>query len=538
MGWPAWGGTTKAFAAQRWPLISAGVLVGYQLDRRLAALTGIGEGRSNGCVFADSPAALPIPRMANVSLQPDPGGLSTAELIARVERGLYLVGDKSFSIDQQRRNFQFTTAQRAYLIVDGRLGGQVKDFAYQATTTEFWRALEAVGGPPNVPAERFVQLRQGPAQSARTCRPRRSGGIVPWYQHPQHRHGGRLMTPQELAERALGLSTANGCVVLIEHVDRANLRWANNTLTTNGVTHGQRVTVISTIAGHTGTAAGVLTRAGVDENTLADLVTASETAARAAGPAADAQPLVAGDTDQSWDEPAGQTSINIFTDITPALGEAFGMAGATGRLLFGYAEHETRTTYLGTSAGLRRRHTQPTGRLLVNAKSRDLSRSAYLGLPTEDFTDVDVLSVHDTLATQLGWATRQIELPAGRYETLLPPAAVADLVGFGHWAGGSARDAVDGRSVYSGPVGGTRIGEQLCGDGVRVTLSSDPHAIGLACAPFVMAHASNGLESVFDDGLALLPTDWIRDGELINLITHPAHCGADRPAGQRPTSTT
>ncbi len=132
--------------AQRWDLISDGVLVGYQLDRRIAALTGIGGGRSNGCAFADSPAHVPIQRMANVSLLPGAEELSTPDLISRVRHGLYIVGDNSWSIDMQRYNFQFT-GQRAYLIRDGELVGQVKDFAYQATTTDFWGSMEAVGGP-------------------------------------------------------------------------------------------------------------------------------------------------------------------------------------------------------------------------------------------------------------------------------------------------------------------------------------------------------------------------------------------------------
>jgi TldD protein len=131
---------------QRWDIVKDGILVGYQLDRRIAQLKGLHGGRSNGCAFADSPGHVPIQRMANVSLQPDPAGPSTEELIGRVRRGLYIVGDKSWSIDMQRYNFQFT-GQRAYLIRDGRLAGQVRDFAYQATTTEFWGSLEAVGGP-------------------------------------------------------------------------------------------------------------------------------------------------------------------------------------------------------------------------------------------------------------------------------------------------------------------------------------------------------------------------------------------------------
>ena len=103
-------------------------------------------GRSNGCAFADSPGHIPIQRMANVSLQPDPHGPDTDGLIDKVERGIYVVGDKSWSIDMQRFNFQFT-GQRFYRIEDGKLAGQVRDAAYQATTTDFWGSMEAVGGP-------------------------------------------------------------------------------------------------------------------------------------------------------------------------------------------------------------------------------------------------------------------------------------------------------------------------------------------------------------------------------------------------------
>jgi TldD protein len=131
-------------AGQQWDLIRDGVLVGYQLDRRMARLKQLG--RSNGCAFADSPARVPLQRMANVSLQPAVNGPSTDELIAGVERGIYIVGDKSWSIDMQRYNFQFT-GQRFFEIRSGRIVGQLRDVAYQATTTDFWSAMEAVGGP-------------------------------------------------------------------------------------------------------------------------------------------------------------------------------------------------------------------------------------------------------------------------------------------------------------------------------------------------------------------------------------------------------
>jgi len=131
-------------AGQSWELVSRGILAGYQLDRVFARRFGLD--RSNGCAHADSPSNVPIQRMANVSLQPDPGGGSTADLIAGIEDGIYVVGDKSWSIDMQRYNFQFT-GQRFYRIKGGELAGQVRDVAYQATTTDFWGAMDAVGGP-------------------------------------------------------------------------------------------------------------------------------------------------------------------------------------------------------------------------------------------------------------------------------------------------------------------------------------------------------------------------------------------------------
>ncbi len=134
--------------AQSWDIIKDGVLVGFQLDRSMAHTYGaeLNDGRSNGCAYADSPGHIPVQRMANVSLQPAEDGPDTDGLISKVERGIYVVGDKSWSIDMQRYNFQFT-AQRFFRIEDGELKGQLRDVAYQATTTDFWGSMEAVGGP-------------------------------------------------------------------------------------------------------------------------------------------------------------------------------------------------------------------------------------------------------------------------------------------------------------------------------------------------------------------------------------------------------
>ncbi|MFN8126368.1 MAG: TldD/PmbA family protein [Candidatus Nanopelagicales bacterium] len=133
----------EGVAAQDWSLITDGTLVDVQLDRAMAATLGR---RSNGCAYADSAAHVPIQRMPNVSLQPDPEGGDLDSLIAGVDDGILVVGDGSWSIDMQRYNFQFT-GQRFERIRAGRRAGPLRDVAYQGRTPSFWGSLAAVGGP-------------------------------------------------------------------------------------------------------------------------------------------------------------------------------------------------------------------------------------------------------------------------------------------------------------------------------------------------------------------------------------------------------
>ncbi|MEU6402015.1 metallopeptidase TldD-related protein [Streptomyces sp. NPDC046985] len=327
----------------------------------------------------------------------------------------------------------------------------------------------------------------------------------------------RTNKPHEIVERALALSRADGCVVIADERSTANLRWAGNALTTNGVTRGRTLTVIATVDGREGAASGVVSRSAVTADEVEPLVRAAEAAARGAGPAEDAQPLVTGvpESPDFADAPA-ETSSAVFADFAPALGESFARARAGGRELYGFAHHEMVSTYVGTSTGLRLRHDQPDGTLELNAKSADRARSAWAGRATRDFKDVDPAALDEELAVRLGWARRRVELPAGRYETLLPPSAVADLLIYQTW-NASARDAAEGRTVFSRPGGGTRVGERL--SGLPLTLRSDPDEPGLECAPFVVAHSSGGDESVFDNGLPVRATEWIGGGELRRLQT-------------------
>ncbi|MET8503994.1 metallopeptidase TldD-related protein [Streptomyces sp. NPDC004787] len=327
----------------------------------------------------------------------------------------------------------------------------------------------------------------------------------------------RVSKPYEIVEKALELSRADGCVVIADEESSANLRWAGNALTTNGVTRGRTLTVIATVDGAQGTASGVVSRSAVTADELEPLVRAAEEAARTAGPAEDAQPLVEGvPASPDFTDAPAETSSAVFDAFAPALGEAFARARAGGRELYGFAHHQLTSSYLGTSTGLRLRHDQPNGTLELNAKSPDRSRSAWAGRSTRDFKDVDPAALDADLAVRLGWAERRIDLPAGRYETLLPPTAVADLMIYQLWSS-AARDAAEGRTVFSRPGGGTRIGETL--SPLPLTLRSDPGAPGLESAPFLIAHSSGDDSSVFDNGLPVGPVDWVRDGKLAHLVT-------------------
>jgi predicted Zn-dependent protease len=322
-------------------------------------------------------------------------------------------------------------------------------------------------------------------------------------------------SPQELVEHALAASRSDHCVAIVHDSTSANLRWANNTLTTNGVMHDISVTVVALHGTGQGTAAGSVSASAASTEQVERVVEAADATARASGAAEDAAELPSGEAADDWLDPSGETSIDVYADFAPALGEAFGRANAENRILYGFVDHDVTTTYLGTSTGLRLRHVQPTGHYGCTAKPTDLSTSAWVGGATRDFADVDAAVLDAELVRRLGWASRRVDLDAGRYDTVLPPTAVADLMIYLYWTA-SARSAQDGQTVFSKRGGGTRIGERLTDQPVQ--MFSDPTYPRLEAAPFVAASSSNEIESVFDNGLPLGRTDWISDGTLTALL--------------------
>lgn len=311
----------------------------------------------------------------------------------------------------------------------------------------------------------------------------------------------------DLVEQALTLSRADGCLVIVQESSSANLRWANNSLTTNGAMRGRSVSVVSVVGESVGTRSATV----IDD--LSELVRASEQAARDAAPAEDFGPLVQGPAENDFAQSAEQLSPEVFVDVARDLGAGFRAARADGSNLFGYASHEVTTSWLGSSTGLRLRHAQPTGYLELTGKSS--GGSTWVGQHTRDWSDLSVPALGDEVRRRLDWGSRKVELPAGRYETLLPPSAVADLSIYAYWTA-AGRDAAEGRTVFSRPGGGTRVGERLGPAGLQ--LSSDPYDPSLGTTPFTMTTASSSMTSVFDNGLPLASTDWLRDGALAALI--------------------
>jgi TldD protein len=126
---------------KKWDIIKDGILVNFQAIRDQAHILGMKE--SHGCCYAQSWSDIQFQRMPNVSLQPGKATLSVDDMIRNVEKGIYIIGDGSFSIDQQRYNFQFG-GQTFYEIKNGKIVGMLKDVAYQANTREFWNSCNAI----------------------------------------------------------------------------------------------------------------------------------------------------------------------------------------------------------------------------------------------------------------------------------------------------------------------------------------------------------------------------------------------------------
>lgn len=323
-----------------------------------------------------------------------------------------------------------------------------------------------------------------------------------------------MIPPQDVVELTLAAAAKSGradeTIVIVTDRAEASLRWAGNSMTTNGVSTSRSTTVISIVRQGDTAKVGTRRSSVVDIDAIDALVAAAEEAARAAPDAGDNAPLLTGSGEPAdWGDPVPGTGAGVFAEVARALSAGFGRADR----LYGFAHHIVETTFVATSTGVRRRFTQPTGSVEINAKRS--GASAWAGISTPWFADVPVDAMLAEASTRLDWARRTVDLPAGRYETLMPPSTVADMMIYLSWSM-DGRSAQEGRSALSAPGGGTRVGERLTD--LPLTLFCDPGAPGLECAPFVHTPSSTERMSVFDNGMDIGRVDLIRDGTIAALV--------------------
>jgi len=355
-----------------------------------------------------------------------------------------------------------------------------------------------------------------------------------------------VIEAQEVIEVALAAAArdgAVGCIVLVDESSHADVRFALNTTTTNGVRRDRSVTVVVMDPGRSAEApsVGVARRSGVVD--VEQMVAAALTDARGAPPADDAFTLVDGmdaargggrAASLAFGRPPIETDLSVLGDVLSGLSSAFARAAAQDVVLAGFAEYGVSTLYLGSSTGVRLSFSQPTGAVNLVGRSLDGVRSAWTGVGAERIGEISFAAMEDELWRRLAWARRPVSLEAGRYEVILPPSGVADMMASLFFYGMGGQDAEDGRTVFSGSGSGgggggdTRVGDRLTK--VPFTLYSDPFEPGLECLPFVACGSSDSESSVFDNALPLERTDWIRDGKLAHLRYHragAAHSGVD-----------
>ena len=324
-----------------------------------------------------------------------------------------------------------------------------------------------------------------------------------------------MISAQDLVEKILARSTTDDCIVVVNDKTQANLRWASSTLTTNGVIQLRSVTVIAFIAMNGSMASGAVTRTNVNEQDIDALLAEASAAAQAAGPAEDFAPLAKDVSFGNWSAPHTPTGPEAFSTFAPELGEMLRRSQSDSIELFGYAEHTHQTIWVGSKGGMRLRHDSPVGRVEMTGKSHGRSRSTWNGVETHDFKDISISKIDKNIRQRLSWQEKKIDLPAGRYDTILPSGAAADIYVYMMWVAG-ARDAHEGQSVFSKKGGGTRVGEKLSNVGLQ--LFSDPSDSTLSGSPFISAAASSPFTSVFDNGQKKGRVDWIKDGVLQSLL--------------------
>jgi len=319
---------------------------------------------------------------------------------------------------------------------------------------------------------------------------------------------------RELTKRTLGLSKAKETLVRVESVESGSTRFANNGITTSGSSRDLTLTVVAVFGRRHAEASTNL----VDDASLAEVVRRSEALARLSP------------EDPEWMPPLPPQDYLKIGAFDEALAQVSPMARAAGIIALvgrsrrngilssGFYEHEASGSAVANSQGLFTYHPRTVASFSTTARTRDGSGSGWAGADAGRLGDLDVDRLGRMALEKAGRSVSPKELPPGRYTVILEPQAVADLVSNLAFSLG-AREADEGRSVFSRPGGGNRIGERMLSP--RIDILSDPMRPDLAATPYD------------SEGLPAQKISWFEKGELRHLQTsrYWAAKRATRPTG-------
>ena len=319
------------------------------------------------------------------------------------------------------------------------------------------------------------------------------------------------MNIQEKIEEILKLSKADEVVVLASESSSANLRWANNTSTTNGLQKGTGLSIVSIIDG----AVGSINATYFPKDSLERLVRESEAACEGTPKAPDYLPLPDGESSGNWEEASESIDLGHFEGLVADLSAAFKKARSDELLLFGYASESSVTNWVATSKGFRGRHSTLDAGLSMTLKTPDFKVSQAHTRQLGSMGEAKVEAMHERLMKRFEWSKNQLAVEPGHYPVILEPQAVGEILYYLYSQLG-LRGAEEGRTAFGKSGGGSKIGEKMFPE--FINLYSDPAAAGLETPHFAASASPGARSSVFDSGYPVSRTEWVKSGTLENLI--------------------
>ena len=327
--------------------------------------------------------------------------------------------------------------------------------------------------------------------------------------------------PWSLVEQALACTHVGAELIAIADLEqRGNLRWAQNSLTTNGLTRSLSLTLIALVPDTDGTKTAAQTYTNVDTDDLQPMVNnLIERAKHGEVSSVDSGVALAGQhVDAAFAELAPVMDPEVFTPLIQPLAQALNRARAEHLTWSGYAEANTDSTWVGVSSGARRVYHQRAASIEITQRATrpdGVLVSSWAGASANTFAELSIPALDNTLRQARQWSEVDIDVAPGHYDVILTAEAVADLAIPAIWEA-SARDAVEGSSAFARPGGGTKLEQTVMSP--KVSITSDPDHPEVSTAPFVVEHSSGPTSSVADNAQPLEATRWVDSGVLRHLI--------------------